>query len=300
MSGEIHGSGFVGAVLTVLLCMSLQAIAGEDEAAQRAAILKKISELHWQNGEVSLPNNIATLKLPAELKYLGPEDSDFILQLWGNPPDPDTLGMLFAADASPVGRNTWGVIITYDESGYIKDDDAEKIDYKDLLKQMQAEAREANPERQKQGFEPVELVGWAEPPTYNKESHKMYWAKELRFGGSDETLNYFIRILGRRGVLNMNVVADMRQLPEVKQNLPQLLAAVDFTNGNRYEDFQPGSDKMAAYGLAALVAGGVAAKAGLFKGLIAFVIAFKKLLIVAVIGIAAAISKFMNRIKAKN
>ena len=44
--------------------------------------------------------------------------------------------MLLPANIGPHEPECWGVIITYDEDGYVKDDDAAKINYDDLLKEM--------------------------------------------------------------------------------------------------------------------------------------------------------------------
>jgi uncharacterized membrane-anchored protein len=191
------------------------------------------------------------------------------------------------------------VIITYEEEGYVKDKDAEKIDYADLLKQMQKDTREANKEREKQGYATVELVGWAAPPHYDKAVHKLYWAKQLKFGGgSEDTLNYNIRILGRRGVLVLNAVAAMAQLPEIERNAPMILAAIDFNPGNRYTDFSEASgDKVASYGIAALVAGGVAAKLGLFKGLWVLLLGAKKFVIIGVVALSAFLRKLFGKDK---
>jgi hypothetical protein len=35
--------------------------------------------------------------------------------------------MIFPKDVGPLDQTSWGVVITYAESGYVKDDDAEKI-----------------------------------------------------------------------------------------------------------------------------------------------------------------------------
>lgn len=181
-----------------------------------------------------------------------------------------------------------------------KDKDAEKIDYADLLKQMQKDTREANKEREKQGYSSVELIGWAAPPHYDQAVHKLYWAKQLKFGGGNEdTLNYNIRILGRRGVLVLNAVSAMSQLPEIERSAPQILAAIDFNPGNRYADFsEAAGDKVASYGIAALVAGGVAAKLGLFKGLWIFLLGAKKFVIIGVIALGALLRKLFGKNKA--
>ena len=141
----------------------------------------------------------------------------------------------------------------------------------------------------------IELVGWATPPRYDAAEKKMYWAKELRFGDSTEnTLNYNIRILGRRGVLILNAVAGMPQLAEIEKAAPAILATVNFQEGHRYMDFTPGTDKVATYGLAGLVAGGVLAKAGFFKVLVGILIAGKKLVIVGAIAVFVLVKKLFG------
>src|SRR6201999_2028482 len=110
-------------------------------------------------------------------------------------------------------NNCWAVIVSYEEDGYVKDEEAGKINYDELLKQMQKGIHDANKERERDGYPAMELVGWAAAPRYDRNTHKLYWAKNLKFTGEDEnTLNYNIRMLGRRGVLVLNAVASMHQL----------------------------------------------------------------------------------------
>jgi uncharacterized membrane-anchored protein len=237
-----------------------------------------LSSLKYQSGEVTLDGGLAKLRLPENLRFLGPKDAQtVIVRLWGNPPSQEkTLGMLLPAGKTPADPDTWGVVVQYEESGYVKDDDAAKINYTDLLKQMQTDTREASKAREKEGYRPIELVGWATPPRYDAKTKKLYWAKEIKFGDDPEnTLNYNIRILGRRGVLVLNAVSSMSQLAEIEQVTPSILSAVDFQEGHRYVDFNPSTDKVATYGLAALVAGGVLAKAGFFKMILAAILAGK-------------------------
>ena len=239
----------------------------KEEKQQKLAEI--IARFHPKQGEVALPNGLATLKVPEQFFYLDAADSRTVLvDLWGNPPQSaeGTLGMLLpASDGKPDVRD-WGAIMSYDDEGYVKDSDADKINYNDLLKQMQETMRSNNAKRQEAGYPPMELIGWAAPPRYDAQAKKLYWAKEIKFGGeADHTLNYFVRILGRRDVLNLNVVAGMEQLKEIEQAAPQILSMVNFNQGHRYADFDPKTDKVAEYGLAALVAGGILAKVGGLK-----------------------------------
>lgn len=255
-----------------------------------------VASLHFKSGKIDLPNGIATLNLPETFTYLDPADSERVLvDAWGNPPGNSTLGMIFPAGLSPLDKTAWGVVITYDEDGHVKDDDADSINYDDLLKDMKEATDADNVERKKQGYDSFTLVGWAEKPSYDKTTHKLYWAKEFASEHATEhTLNYNVRILGRKGVLVLNAIAGTSQLGTIKTEMQKVIAFSEFKAGNSYGDFNSDTDKTAEYGIAALVAGGVAAKMGLFGKLFALILAFKKVLILAVVGLFMAIKKFLG------
>ncbi len=226
-----------------------------------------------------------------------------VTKLWGNPPnDTRPLGLIVPVKegdprAALFGEASWAIIVEYGDDGYIKDDDASKIDYSDLLKKMQAGTREESERRAKEGYPPIELVGWATPPRYDAANKKLYWAKELRFGSEGaRTLNYNIRMLGRGGVLVLNIVSDMDQLAEIEKATPTILSMVEFKQGHRYADFQSG-DKVATYGLAALVAGGILTKGGFLKALLVGVLAAKKFVVIGALALFGFVSKFFGRNK---
>jgi uncharacterized membrane-anchored protein len=204
--------------------------------------------------------------------------------------------MLFPSYSTPFDADSWGVTIEYEEDGYVSDENADEIDYDELLSQMKAGTRESSKQRVEQGYEPIELVGWASKPFYDKESHKLHWAKEVKFGTqTTNTLNYNIRVLGRKGVLILNFIAGMNQKEIIDSNIDTVLALAEFNQGSRYEDFNPSIDKVAAYGIGALVAGSVIAKTGLLAAALIFI---KKFGVLIVIGVGALIGKLFKRKKA--
>lgn len=274
-------------------------IAGaQNDTNQVDPLITLARNLKYQQGEIDLRNGLAKLTVPKEFKYLGPDDAETVLvKLWGNPPSPvKPLGLLIPAGMTPLDSNCWVVTIAYSEDGYVKDGDASKINYNDLLKQMQTAVNDNNKKRQEAGYPPITLVGWAAPPHYDAATHKLYWAKDLKFGdASEDTLNYSIRMLGRKGVLELNAVAGLGQFAEIDRQTPQILSMVDFREGNRYADFDPKVDKVATYGIAALVAGGIVAKLGGFKLLLVALLAAKKFVILGLAAIAAFFRKLFRR-----
>lgn len=223
------------------------------------ALLDKVEVV---TGLVKLPSGV-NLDLKDKFYFVDSEDARTILtEAWGNPPETatTTAGMIFPGKLSPLA-DTWGVEIRPDPIGYVNDEDAASMDYSELLASMQADTQAGNEERTKAGYDPITLIGWAQPPKYDAENKRLYWAKELKFGNAEKnTLNYDVRFLNREGVLVMSYIATMDQLPQVNSSLPDVLNAVSFEPGKRYADFVPGTDTVAAVGIGGLIAGKVLAK----------------------------------------
>jgi len=252
------------------------------------------NSLNPKTGEIKLPNAVATLNVPDNFYYLSPKDTETVLvDIWGNPPGQTSLGMLFPSDMTPFDNHAWAVTIEYEEDGYVSDEDADEINYSELLTQMQSDTRSASEERVKQGYAAIELVGWASSPYYDAASHKLHWAKELKFADSPvNTLNYNIRVLGRKGVLVLNFIAQIDQKQLIEENLESVLAIAEFDQGSTYSDFNPDMDEVAAYGLGALVAGKVIAKTGFFVAAIVFL---KKFIIIFIVGIGAFLKRLFKK-----
>ncbi|MBD0258679.1 MAG: DUF2167 domain-containing protein, partial [Cytophagales bacterium] len=209
--------------LLLFSCFGLSA-SGQAVDSMQVQIDSIEATLKYQHGVIQLKNGIGTLKVPDGFKYLDADQSNYVLSdLWGNPKSESSLGMIIPESMGVLGDRTWAFNVQYDEIGYVKDDDAGDIDYNELLAEMQNDTREASKERIKEGYEAIELVGWAAKPYYDADRKILHWAKELKFGESTEnTLNYNVRILGRKGVLVLNAIASMNELPEVNQNIDKV------------------------------------------------------------------------------
>jgi uncharacterized membrane-anchored protein len=241
---------------------------------------------------------VATLHLGEKYRYLDAGETNRLLMAWGNQSDDTTQGSIIPANVDPMSQTGWAVILTYVDDGHVDDSDANEIDYEDLLKEMKQGTEDYNEVRRENNFPAVHLIGWAEKPHYDQASRKLYWAKELDFEGTGvRTLNYDVRVLGREGVLSMNAVATMDQLAQIKTDMRPLIQVAEFNEGYRYADFNKSTDKVASYGLGALIAGGVAAKLGLFAKLGAFLLAFKKLIFVGLIAVGGLVMKLLGRKK---
>jgi len=269
----------------------------EKAVAELSSLMSKLDSVEktveYKQGNIKLENGIASLEIPKGFKFINAKQSQYILEdLWQNLPDPSVLGMI-VSDSFHINSfaSGWAFIVSYSALGYVKDHDADKINYDDLLKDLKEEQIKSNEERKKLGYDQMMLMGWASKPYYDKESKVLHWAKEYAVVGSENnTLNYDIRVLGRKGVLSLNAVASMQDLEEVKSNVPTILKMSNFETGYKYNEFDSNVDEVAAWSIGGLVAGKILAKAGLLVG----VLKFWKLILIGLATAGGAIWKFIS------
>jgi uncharacterized membrane-anchored protein len=230
--------------------------------------------------------NSATIQVPAGYEFADATNAQIFLQELGNPRSPRTLGAI-----KPVDRNDeWLIEFSFNAMGYVKDDDKEQIDAAAILDSIREGNDEANKERRRMGVSELTVVGWDQPPFYDPQTNRLTWAVRGRAEDGD-VINYNSRLLGREGVMSANLICSPEDLASAKGKYQSLLNGYKFNPGKTYAEFRPG-DKVAEYGLAALIAGGgvaVAAKTGLLGKLI-------KPIIAGVVVVFGAISAFFKKL----
>jgi uncharacterized membrane-anchored protein len=251
--------------LAATLCFAAGAAIAQSpnhEAEQKAAFEAADKAKVVGPASVALRDQ-ATLKLPEGYLYIPTPAATQVMQAMGNRTDERLVGIVF-----PAANEPWFVAIKFVKEGYVKDDDA----------------RDWKPERTKRGFPAIEVVGWAEAPRYDSATHRLVWSASSRERGTgasaDQGVNYNTYALGREGYISLNLITDLDKLGKYRPDALKLLGALDYLEGKRYADFDSSTDKVAAYGLATLVAGAAAKKLGLFAVILAFLAKFAKVLVV--------------------
>ena len=296
--------------LAAVLAVTLPAAAApkDDPKAASASAARPVAippelvalekSLHPQSGDVRIPEAKAVLHLGDNYYFLPADEAKKVLvQVWRNPPDAvsDTLGLVLAKDTT-IFDNVWGAVITYRPTGYVSDKDAASQDYSKVLTDMQSGEAENNQQRKAQGYPAMNLVGWAQPPSYDKGNHSLIWARELALEGEpDHGLNYDVRLLGRGGVLSLNMISSMSAISNVRGAAESFGKSVTFEPGATYADYNASTDKTAEYGLAGLVAGGAAVAVASKLGFFAVILKSAKLIIIGVIAAGAAVLGFFKK-----
>ncbi|MDA0373854.1 MAG: DUF2167 domain-containing protein [Planctomycetota bacterium] len=258
-------------------------------------------QLTLHGGQIEIQGGKAVFATPEGWHYLHQDDARYVVEeLWGNPPSPNTLGLIMPPgfETEDDGSPAWAIMVSYDDEGHYDDSDAASVEYDELLKAIQEDAAASNEERVRLGYGTVEIVGWAEPPSYDASTKKLYWAKHIRFAGDGETtegLNYDVRVLGRRGTLVLRAVADMSELGEVRDGVKTILPAVEFVDGERYADYRDGIDPLVAGGIGALIGGKLLAKGGFLK----LLVGLWKPIAVGLVAVGAFVMRMLRGSKAE-
>src|SRR5262245_2276693 len=261
------------------LCLTIRpAQAADADASKEASILDKIN---WTKGPAKADlKTLAEVQVPEGFVFTGAKGAQKLLESMGNPTSGSELG--FLAPTSLV----WFVVFEFSDVGYVKDDDKNKLDGEKLLKSIKEGTEAANKYREKMGAAPLHITGWEIPPRYNEQTHNLEWAIRGESEGSP-VVNYNTRLLWRKGVMEVNLVIDPDKLNAAMPQYQAPLGEYSYKQGERYAEYRSG-DKLAKYGLAALVTGGAAAvavKTGLFASLILFFKKGAKFIVIAIVAL---------------
>ena len=271
-------------IALLFLVPSLLWAQGQDRTSE-------LGKLAWQAGPTEgRISSKATIKVPEGYVFLDEKNTSRFLELAGNPPRD---GHYLFAPKSLI----WWSVFTFESTGYVKDD--EQIDADALLKTMKESDAPSNQERKKLGMTEIFTVGWEVEPHYDAESKRLEWGVRLRSGASGQfVVNYTSRLLGRTGVMSAVLVGDPETLRQDTRVFKANLQDFSYVAGEKYAEFKEG-DKIAQFGLAALIVGGAAAiatKKGFWAALVAFFGAFWKLIAgAAIAGLAGLKALFKKK-----
>jgi uncharacterized membrane-anchored protein len=243
----------------------------------------------------------ATLKLPEGFVYVPPAEGKRIMTAMGNRVGTGFLGLVFPSEDPNAN---WFVVMGYVDSGYIRDDDAKDWNADELLTNLKGGTEEANKDRRARGIPEMEVLGWVEAPRYDPATHRLVWSAATKdkaeAGATPRGVNYNTYALGRQGYISLNLVTDYATIAKEKPIAQRLLAALDFNAGRRYADFDSSTDRVAEYGLAALVGGFAAKKLGLFATLGVLLAKFWKVIAIGGVALVAGLGKLLGRKKVED
>jgi len=285
-------SKFAVLVALLALCGAGVAQAQDSRDAKVEELRAKLRALNWLRGprEITIAGN-STLSLPEGYVYLDAANTAKFEELNQN---------LSGGKEVMIAPKTlqWSAYLIFEDEGYVKDN--EKIDADAILKTLKESTEASNAERKRRGWPELHVVGWSIPPAYNATTKRLEWATSLQ-SQSDQAVNFFTKVLGRRGFTTVILVSAPENTTTAVADLDSVLTGYRFSQGESYAEWRPG-DKVAEYGLTGLIVGGAVAaavKTGLFKGLWKFLVAgiaaFWKVLAAAAVAVGAGLKSLFKR-----
>lgn len=276
------------AVALFALAFALPAHAQAPTPAQQL-----FESIKWQDGPDSARiGTESQIAVPANCRFTGQAGTAAFLQATENTVSPSDLGLLLCSQGEGDDETTWFVVFSFDDSGYVEDTDAKDLDADAILKSLREGNDAANDERRSRGWTTLTLDGWVKAPFYDTRTNNLTWSTQVTAVGEGQTVNHSVRLLGRGGVMNADLIIDPAEVDAAMPAFDAIVASHSFLPGRRYSEWREG-DKMAGYGLTALVAGGAvaaAAKTGLLGKLL-------KPLGVAFVGLLAWLRSLFSRKK---
>lgn len=248
------------------------------------------AKLDWKSGPTTKSiGGRSSIFVPKDYVFLSVKETDKYSIITKN--QPTGVENFFGPNNS-----SWEAYFSFDSTGYVKDDD--EIDADELLETIKSGEKSANKYRKEQGWATLTTLGWEFMPRYDKNNNLLEWAFIVQNNNNQKKIiNYKTRILGRAGVMSVVLVVDPEGLHEAVSDFKDKIQGFKYNNGEKYSEYREG-DRVAEFGLAALIAGGaaaVASKKGVWAAIVGFLIAAKKLVFVAALGLFAWIISLFRR-----
>lgn len=227
------------------------------------SILVALNSLDWKEGPTTAKvGHVARQEVDSGYKFLEAADARKFKELGRNPSSSSDVGVIVSGN--------WWACYSYDDIGYVSDDEKGSLDSEAILTSLKEGTKEGNAERRRRGWPELTILGWAQEPHYDESTHNLEWATKISSSDSDGIcVNYNTRILGREGVMSVTLVCEPDELSSALPEFKHALRGFSYNAGKRYAEYRKG-DRAAEIGLSALILGGAgaaAAKTGAFKWL---------------------------------
>lgn len=279
----------LGSVMLLLATVPFSAAAQGWDSASSA----QFATIPWEKGPaLGDLGSEAQIRVPEGCLFTKGDGVRQFNELTQNPTGENERAIVFCAEE---GEEPWFVVMSFDASGYVKDDERDKLDADAMLGSLQKGTEIGNKERSTRGWATLTIEGWAQPPHYDTKTNNLTWATRIVASGGGPVINHSVRLLGRGGVMHADLVAGPDDYQGALPMFDGLIGTFEYRSGHKYAEWRKG-DKVAAYGLAALVAGG-AGVAMVNSGLLA---KLWKVILAGVVAVGAGLKRLLGNKNSSN
>ncbi|MDB5092589.1 MAG: hypothetical protein JWO85_690 [Candidatus Eremiobacteraeota bacterium] len=266
------------AALGAALMLALPALA-ETEAEHAASAKAELAKMHWAKGSLTLGGSHGTFTVPNGGKMLTGTEAQRADQLINGSSALDNAVEGFAE----IQRRA--LYVSYVGDGFVSTDDWKDVDADKLLKEIVDATDSGNEQRTKNGVSAVHVDGWVQKPTFDSVKKSVRWVTRAH-DDSGPIVNAVALQLGRNGYERFTLVSGGSDPRGDASLLARAVGDYRFDPGFRFSDYVKG-DKVAEYGIAALVgtaAGATIAKTVGFGAILLLIKKFFVLIVAALVG----------------
>ena len=220
-------------LLPVAFCTAVPAMA-------QTELDKEIRDLSWYKREAvyNIPGSRGAYSLGAnERMLMGDQARRFLELTLGNSGGEDAVAVIEILSGPTAGSL---VYIQDCNIGYLDEESWDKVSPEALIQDHIKSLWATNIVRKVNGYPTLEILSWAQEPTYDKSHDEIYSAVEMRDSEGATMIVAVALKLGRYGVSVLTWIGDPRQFQDVETILGPTLSRYSFQEGARYADFVPG------------------------------------------------------------
>ncbi|MDZ4737250.1 MAG: DUF2167 domain-containing protein [Rhodospirillaceae bacterium] len=284
--------------LIVVFMTGATAFAQEGPDLEQMTEQQRTDELNamkwaYEPGTYELPLSHSTIELQKGQQIILGDTAARYDYLTGGLRSPETEAIVWnEADESMT-------YFAFHAIGYVTEEDWERVDAAEFLKQMQDAQLQENTERERVGIDPFYLSGWRQEPTFVPGEHTAYWATELT-NIMDRWVNASALRLSRDGYHQIIWAGAGTEMTAAQSTLASVLATHRYDEGHRYEDFADGDDEAGmSVGELAAATMGVDFSTGALAAILGTVFLFLKKGGVILVAIGAGVAALVGRKKRK-
>jgi uncharacterized membrane-anchored protein len=226
---------------------------GGDTIADHVKRSVAIANLRRQTGSVDIPGAPVSIDVPAHFRFI---DRASLLNAFSgtdDEPDDGTIGWLVHERVDLSSDQAWHVQVNYRGDGYIASNDFATAGGDALLAHAQDAARKVATD----AADGVQLLRFAEAPTFDPATARVNWVEEVSQNGHrSPALDCYAIQLGRKGAVFFSIVdAAVKRQELCLRSVRMLAAHAHFGPGQTYADHSGALDRKAPYTLTDLVTG---------------------------------------------
>jgi uncharacterized membrane-anchored protein len=193
-----------------------------------AAFAQPSPTVDWRFGPAAIAlEGGASIRIPSGAIHATRTETLRFLEATGNPPAGNEVVVFGPASLDWFAVVTWD---SFESMGFVK----ANPDIEEIAAAIRRGSAAANSARQREGRETLDVIDWREKPAFDASTGRLEWGLDTVESGGRLVSNHFVYVLGRRGVLGVELVSNPAELRTHIAEWRRMLGSLEFPEEDRY------------------------------------------------------------------